>query len=81
MKQKIRELIGKHSGIDPSSLKDDSDLYDAGLTSFASVQLMLGIEDMFDIEFPENLLNRRTFATINSIAAAVASITGDEEAA
>jgi acyl carrier protein len=81
MKQKIRELIGKHSGIDPASLQDDSDLYDAGLTSFASVQLMLGIEDMFDIEFPENLLNRRTFATINSIAAAVSSITGDEEAA
>ena len=44
------------------------DLYAAGLTSFAAVQLMLAIEDRFDVEFPETMLNRRSFASIDAIA-------------
>ena len=50
---------------------DDADLYAAGLTSFASVQLMLGIEEAFDIEFPDNLLNRKSFASISAIVKTV----------
>lgn len=79
MQQTIRELISKHGGIDGAALSETSDLYDAGLTSFASVQLMLGLEDTFDIEFPETMLNRRTFASIASISAAVAELVGDHE--
>ncbi|MCB1544201.1 MAG: acyl carrier protein, partial [Rhodoblastus sp.] len=47
------------------------DLYAAGLTSFAAVQLMLALEESFDIEFPERMLNRRSFATMESIAACI----------
>ncbi|SON57463.1 Aminoacyl carrier protein [Hartmannibacter diazotrophicus] len=79
MQQTIRELISKHGGIEGKALDETSDLYDAGLTSFASVQLMLGLEDTFDIEFPETMLNRRTFQSIASIAAAVAELVGDHE--
>ena len=50
---------------------DDADLYAAGLTSFASVQLMLGIEEAFDIDFPDNLLDRKSFASISAIARTV----------
>jgi acyl carrier protein len=32
---------------------------------------MLGIEDAFDIEFPDNLLNRKSFASIAAIARTV----------
>ncbi len=49
----------------------DDDLPGAGLTSLKTVDLMLAIEDRFGIEFPEKLLNRRTFATIGNLVEAV----------
>jgi acyl carrier protein len=32
---------------------------------------MLGIEDAFDIEFPDNLLNRKSFGSISAISRTV----------
>ena len=61
--------------IDFEKVSDNANLYDAGLTSFASVQLMLAIEEEFDIEFPEEKLTRRTFSSIANIAAAVSELT------
>lgn len=83
MKDKIRELLGKLGGLPVSveTLADDADLYAAGLSSFASVQLMLGIEDAFDIEFPDHLLNRKSFASIEAITQTVEAIVEGREAA
>lgn len=83
MKDRIRELLAKLGGLPVSvdTLADDADLYAAGLSSFASVQLMLGIEDAFDIEFPDHLLNRKSFASIDAIAQTVAAIIDGQEAA
>ena len=76
MNAKIRALLMEFGRlpVDVATLKDDADLYAAGLTSFASVQLMLGIEEAFDIEFPERMLNRRSFASIGAIAQAVTEL-------
>ncbi|MEI8145101.1 MAG: acyl carrier protein [Alphaproteobacteria bacterium] len=52
-----------------------TDLYKAGMTSFGSVQLMLALEDAFNIEFPERMLNRRLFSSIATIQAAVEELT------
>lgn len=60
------------------SLPAEADLYDAGLTSFASVQLMLALEEAFDVEFPERMLNRKTFASLSAIAAAVDELTTEK---
>ncbi|MBB3313963.1 acyl carrier protein [Rhizobium sp. BK196] len=70
MNKTIRDLVAKFGKLPVSvdQVADDADLYAAGLTSFASVQLMLGIEEAFDIEFPDNLLNRKSFASISAIA-------------
>jgi len=83
MNSTIRELIAKHGGLPVTldTLTDDADLYEAGLSSFASVQLMLALEDEFDIEFPENLLNRKTFASISAITEAVASLSPERQSA
>jgi acyl carrier protein len=43
--------------------------------------LMLALEDTFDIEFPENLLNRKSFASISAITAAVGSLAADVQVA
>ena len=83
MKDKIRELLGKLGGLPVAvdTLADGADLYAAGLSSFASVQLMLGIEEAFDIEFPDHLLNRKSFASIDAIAETVSAIVEGREAA
>lgn len=79
----IRELLSKHGGLPVSvdQLEDTSDLYEAGLSSFASVQLMLALEEEFDVEFPENLLNRKSFSSIQAIAEALGQITDDRQVA
>ena len=73
MNKTIRDLVAKFGKLPVSidQVADDADLYTAGLTSFASVQPMLGIEEAFDIEFPDNLLNRKSFASISAIAKTV----------
>jgi acyl carrier protein len=72
----IREILSSHGrlGADVGQLQDDSDLYDAGLTSLNTVNLLLAIEDRFDVEFPDELLSRRTFQSIDSLAEAVAGL-------
>lgn len=76
---KVREIVGQHGrlGVAVSTLKDDDDLHGAGLTSLATVGLMLALEDAFDIEFPDSMLSRKTFGSIASLAAAVEALTGE----
>ena len=68
--EKIRALIAKHArlSVDANSLADDSDLYEAGLTSLTTVNLMLAVEDEFNIEFPDKKLGRKTFESIRSLS-------------
>ncbi|MCE1235219.1 MAG: acyl carrier protein [Hyphomicrobiales bacterium] len=72
----IRELIGSHKiiPVPVDRVGDEEDLYDLGMTSFASVQLMLALEEAFDIEFPESMLNRKTFQSIASIDRSVSEL-------
>jgi acyl carrier protein len=77
VQDRIRRIVADHGrlSVDVEQLRDDSSLYQAGLTSHASVNLMLAIEESFGIEFPERLLRRRTFESLASIAGAVAELT------
>jgi acyl carrier protein len=74
----VRAIVGEHArlSVDVKQLGDDASLYQAGLTSHASVDLMLALEETFGIEFPERMLRRRTFESISSIAGAVGELTG-----
>ena len=57
--------------LDGDALTLAQDLPAAGLTSLKTVDLMLAIEDRFSIEFPDRLLNRRTFSTLGNLVEAV----------
>jgi acyl carrier protein len=83
MNETIREILAKVGGlpVPAAELAADADLYAAGLSSFASVQVMLGIEEAFDIEFPDSLLNRKSFASIAAIETTVSQILKAKEAA
>lgn len=67
--QKIRTVLDHHARLAVSigELESDTDLYSAGMTSLSSVNVMLALEEEFDLEFPERLLNKSTFASIASI--------------
>ncbi|MGS2724277.1 acyl carrier protein [Porticoccus sp. GXU_MW_L64] len=71
--QKIREILSQYAklAVDVDSLCEDSDLYQAGLTSLNTVNIMLAVEDEFDIEFPESALSRETFQSIEAISSTV----------
>ena len=72
----IRELIGNHKilPVPVERVRDEDDLYELGMTSFASVQLMLALEEEFDIEFPESMLNRKTFSSISAIDRSISAL-------
>lgn len=77
----IRDILRQHARLatDVDTLADDADLYNAGLTSHATVNLMVALEDHFGIEFPERMLRRRSFESVAAIAAAIGEITGKAE--
>jgi acyl carrier protein len=76
MREKIRTAIADHARIptDISAISDDADLYQAGMTSQASVNVMLALEDAFDIEFPDRMLKRSVFESIDAIASALSEL-------
>jgi acyl carrier protein len=53
--------------VDPHQVDVQADLYELGLTSHASVNVMLALEDAFDIEFPDDVLKKSTFASVKNI--------------
>ena len=73
---RIREVLKGHGRlpIEVGSLRDDDDLYELGLTSHASVNVMLALEDEFDVEFPDVLLRKGTFQSIAAIRSALVSL-------
>ncbi len=74
--QRVRDVLREHGRLsaDATRLKDDADLYEAGLTSHASVSIMLALESEFDIEFPDQMLSRSVFSSIAAISSAVDSL-------
>ena len=77
MNERIRDLVTAHGRLakDVGALGDHDDLYAAGLTSHASVDLMLALEDEFEVEFPERMLRRQTFESVAAIQAALTELT------
>lgn len=76
MEEKIREIISAHArlSVPTTSLPEDADLYAAGMSSQASVSVMLALEDEFGVEFPDHMLKRSVFQSIGSICAALGEI-------
>ena len=76
MNDKIRQTLKDHARlpVDVETLSDDDDLYQAGMTSHASVNVMLALEDAFDVEFPDHLLRRSVFESVAAIRGALSEL-------
>jgi acyl carrier protein len=77
MNDQIRSILKQHGklAVEVDALKDDGDLYQAGMTSHASVNVMLALEGEFDVEFPDRMLRRGVFESIAAIRAALEELT------
>lgn len=76
MTSDIRDVLRAHAHlrVDVDSLSPDADLFAAGMSSHASIGVMLALEERFDIEFPDHMLKRGIFESIASIENAVSEI-------
>ena len=76
--KEIRALLAAHARllVPADSLSGDSDLYQAGLTSLTTVNLMLALEEHFDVEFPDRMLGRKIFGSISALAQAIGELRG-----
>jgi acyl carrier protein len=74
--QTIRRILKEHGRLtkDAETLGLEADLYEAGMTSHASVNVMLALEGEFEIEFPDHMLKRSVFESISAINAAVGEL-------
>lgn len=73
---KIRTILGQQAklNVDANQIEEAADLYQAGMTSHASVNVMLTLEGAFDIEFPDHMLKRSVFSSIQSIRSALVEL-------
>ncbi|GAB3499927.1 acyl carrier protein [Flexivirga sp.] len=77
METRIKSVLAAYGRL-PRPVEElgrEDDLYRAGLTSHASVNVMLGLEDEFDIEFPDSMLRKSTFESIIAIESALRELT------
>jgi acyl carrier protein len=74
--EQIRNILRDHGRLnrDAAQLDTASDLYQSGMTSHASVNVMLALEGLFDVEFPDHMLKRNVFSSIGSIQRALAEL-------
>jgi len=73
---RVRSVLKLHAklSVDASTLAENDDLYAVGLSSFSTVQLMLALEEEFNIEIPDKMLNRRSFESVAAITGVVETV-------
>lgn len=83
VKNEIRTILKHVAHLEAAidSIGDGDDLYEAGLSSLDTIQLMLAIEKQFNIEIPDEMLNRNLFRNIDALADTIATLQRTEHSA
>ncbi len=76
----VRVILGLRGKlpIEISTLAATDCLFDAGMTSHPTVKVMLGLEDRFEIEFPDELLERSVFGQFATISNAIEKLLAND---
>ncbi|OXI29852.1 acyl carrier protein [Burkholderia sp. AU16741] len=83
VKNEIRTILKHVAHLEAAidSIGDGDDLYEAGLSSLDTIQLMLAIEKQFNIEIPDEMLNRNLFRSIDALADTIVTLQRTEHSA
>lgn len=78
MQDQIRQILSENGrlSVPVESLDEHSDLFAAGLDSLAIVNVLMSLEETFDIELPDDKLSRKSFASIGTIRSVVEDLAG-----
>ena len=72
IEEKVLELVGKQTGIDPKQITLNTRFEDLNLDSVAIVELVFSLEETFDISIPFEGLDeseiKKHFYTVSSLA-------------
>ncbi|MGK6327846.1 phosphopantetheine-binding protein [Erwinia sp. DT-104] len=66
--ENLSELLGA------TSLQNEDNLYDLGMTSLQAVTLMIALEENFSIRFPHTALNAQSFESVNNINSVIQTV-------
>ena len=73
---RLARLVRRHLRFlkSEASLDGEANLGDLGLDSMASIELLVEIEDHFNVQIPEELLAEDTFQSFNTLAELLAKV-------
>ena len=76
MLETIQRLLDENGNLSVAAghLAADADLYRAGLTPLAAIQLMLALEKEFNVKVPEHMLNRHSTSSIKAICSCIGKL-------
>lgn len=79
MREEIRALLAGEAGLGPvlEKVGDHDDLWTAGMTSMNCMAALAALENRLGVEFPDDLLRPRTFASVDALTAAVETLLRD----
>ncbi|GAA1007819.1 hypothetical protein Aple_043890 [Acrocarpospora pleiomorpha] len=73
MPHEFQAILRRHLPYaEPGELSPGDELTALGLDSMGVVQLLVDLEDGYDLELPDDILDEETFATVGSLWAALA---------
>lgn len=65
---KLQDILRSHLPYaDSGALAESDELASLGLDSMGMVRLLAALEDGYDVELPDDILNEETFATVGSL--------------
>lgn len=79
MLDQVRRVVAEAIGVEEHRLGPEDDLYRLGLTSHGTVDLLMALEDEFEVEFPDELLRRESFSSVHSILRSLRSLGVESE--
>ncbi len=73
----VIKLIAKQKSLNPSDITSESTLEALGVTSLEAITVVYDIEEKFDVEVPDDILDK--LDTVHDIVDGVASLISEKE--
>ncbi|MGH2959459.1 MAG: phosphopantetheine-binding protein [Solirubrobacterales bacterium] len=74
----VRDLIAENSELElTEAISNDDDLFAAGMQSLDCVRILVAVEDEFEIELPNDRIDRSIFSSVTNLTAVVAEFTSE----
>ena len=64
----VKRIVAEKMRLEAKEISSDSNIKDLGIDSISFVELIVQVEEIYDIEFDEDYLNVEEFSTIKNIA-------------